>query len=223
MRFRVKICGITRQEDAELAVALGADALGFIFHEKSPRYISPIGAKGIIDTLPDQIAKIGVMVSPFGDSASLSLHGLGLTAVQVHGNHQVVWDQLLPWHQLIPAFQVDQTFNESIFSTYRASCAAFLIDAKKEGQYGGTGLLSDWSKAKAAAKYGRVILAGGLHPENIEDALLAVQPYAIDLNSGLESKPGIKDHQLLEKAFQTIKELRGEDNLHIGPPAFPIS
>jgi phosphoribosylanthranilate isomerase len=200
---RVKICGITNLEDALFAAEAGADALGFVFYTKSPRYIAPDRAREIILRLPPFVAKVGVFVN----DPPLFLPTLGgrkgravkeimahchLDYAQLHGDEppeQVA--ALAP--QAIKVMQVRSAADVERLNAYQA--AAYLLDAYHPTKPGGTGETWDWELAAAAKRYGPVILAGGLTPDNVGDAIERVHPYAVDVSSGVEAAPGIKDHQ----------------------------
>jgi phosphoribosylanthranilate isomerase len=201
--MKVKICGITNREDALLAVDLGADALGFIFVSSSPRYIQPTIAGNIIKELPPFITTVGVFVDPSEEEISSVIQQSGITSVQLHGNES---PQFCTKMQItvIKAFRVDKNFQVSGLSKYEVS--SFLLDTYVEGSLGGTGKTFDWKTAIEAKKIGKIILAGGLHPENIVEAIQVVQPYAVDVNSGVEQAPGRKDREKLVRLFKNIQK-----------------
>ena len=201
--MKVKICGITNREDALLAVDLGADALGFIFVSSSPRYIQPTIASNIIKELPPFITTVGVFVDPSEEEISSVIQQSGITSVQLHGNES---PQFCTKMQItvIKAFRVDKNFQVSGLSKYEVS--SFLLDTYVEGSLGGTGKTFDWKTAIEAKKIGKIILAGGLHPENIVEAIQVVQPYAVDVNSGVEQAPGRKDREKLVRLFKNIQK-----------------
>jgi phosphoribosylanthranilate isomerase len=208
--LRVKICGITRYEDALLACGLGADAYGFIFFEKSPRYISPEKAARIIANMPLQhVAYAGVFANPTISEVDAVLAKVGLTAIQLHGAHDFeLMRKFRERARIICAFNVHPDFDYTILKSYREHCDALLLDGFKKDVFGGTGEAIDWRAAKQAQKYGRMILAGGLNPENVKEAVHTAAPYAIDVNSGVEEKPGMKDYKKLERLFKNLKGFR---------------
>lgn len=208
--LRVKVCGITRLEDAKLACELGTDALGFIFYEKSPRYLSPKKAARISAKLPPQhISYVGVFANPSIVEIENTLAEIGLNAIQLHGEHDFdLIKHFRKMTRIICAFNISPGFNFEILELYRHKIDAFLLDGYKEGKYGGSGELVDWRKAQVAKKYGNVILAGGLNPENIKKAVRIAAPYSVDVNSGVEDRPGIKNHQKLVQLFYNIKDYR---------------
>ena len=202
--IQVKICGITRTQDARLAEKLGAWALGFNFYKKSPRAISPADAWKIRKSLDLTTEAVGVFVNWRPDLIITLVHALQLTAVQMHGDEspkQVTYcEDDLP---VFKAFRVGPRFSMSEFRRFRRA-TAFLLDAAQRGQFGGTGKSFDWSFARQAAKFHRVILAGGLTPENVGEAIRTVRPYAVDVASGVESRPGIKDPGKLRAFFAEV-------------------
>jgi phosphoribosylanthranilate isomerase len=208
MRCRIKICGITRSDDADAAEAAGADAIGFVFHPSSPRYISPEHAGSISRRLGPFIAKIGVFVNTPPETIQAVCRDAFLTGVQLHGEEtpETVRD-IQSFVPVIKAFRVGNGFNPAVLEQYAA--AAFLLDTFVEGtSYGGTGKTFDWNTAGACTQYGRIILAGGITPENIADAIRTVNPWGVDVSSGVERSPGVKDHEKIKEVMQTVfKEL----------------
>jgi len=205
--LRIKICGITRREDALLSAELGADAIGFIFYDKSPRNITWEAAAEITRSLPSHVTKVGVFVNPSLMEVNHYIEKVGLDAVQIHGEHRFAKFRTIPPNRLIYALQVGEAFDLRNLETYQDTCAALLLDSFKNGAYGGTGTTFDWEVAVKAKTYGRIILAGGLTPQNAARAVERVQPYMIDVNSGVEAQPGVKDHQKLRELFTNLKEL----------------
>lgn len=209
---RVKICGITRPEDAALAVELGASALGFNFYRASPRYITPDRAQAIIRAVSPPVMTVGV----FADETSVD-HVLtvardsGVNAIQLHECRFDEASELaghvdgLRWpYPLIRAVTVDDSFEPASLQSLEAG--AFLLDAFHTTLKGGTGRTIDWSKAREATRYGRVILAGGLTPENVAEAIRQVRPFAVDVASGVEVTPGVKDASKLRAFFAAVHE-----------------
>ena len=202
---RVKVCGITTLEDALRAVDLGADALGFIFYQKSPRYIAPPEAAEIIRGLPPFVASVGVFVDCSSGEINSLAAACSLTAVQLHGNEAPeVCDQFRM--KVIKAFRVRDARLPPEIDRYRTD--AILLDTFVEGSPGGTGKTFSWEVAREAKRFGRVILAGGLNCENIRDAIETVRPYAVDVSSGVVIAPGKKDPRRLTEFLRTVKELR---------------
>ena len=201
---RVKICGITNVEDALLACELGADAIGLNFYDKSPRSISPFTASKIIGKLPPFVAPVGVFVNWQAAPVITLVKALGLAAAQLHGDEPPkLVSEIAKKVSVIKALHVGKGSALPPFARYRGA-AAFLLDAPHSGQYGGTGHATDWSLAGTAAKSHRILLAGGLTPENVAEAILAVRPYAVDVTSGVESKPGKKDPAKLRAFFDAV-------------------
>ena len=206
---RVKICGITNIEDARLAVQLGADMLGFNFYEKSPRYISPQQARRLIGDLPKVTENIGVFVNMEGYRIGEVVDLLGLHAVQLHGdetNDFVSHLRTKTDAKIIKAIRVGPGFEVGSVVSHEAD--SILLDAYTKGQYGGTGERFEWSIAADAGKLvPELILAGGLSPDNIAEAVRMARPYAVDVASGVESAPGKKDPAKLEGFITNAKQV----------------
>lgn len=207
---RVKICGITKLEDAKLAAELGADAVGLNFHEQSPRCITPFAAAELIRRLPPFVAAIGVFVN-WAEAPVIALcKALRLSAAQLHGDEspQVVGrvSARLP---VIKALRQGQGSAGPDFSPFRG-VSAFLLDSALSGQYGGSGMTGNWHAARTAAQSHRIILAGGLTPENVGEAIRIVRPYAVDVASGVESRPGKKDPAKLQAFFDEVSRASRE-------------
>lgn len=197
----VKICGITRAEDAAAAVDAGADALGFIFWPDSPRFIEPARARAIVADLPPFVTPVGVFVNQpvehvFGVAATV-----GLGAVQLHGEERPA-DAARLGRPVIKAIPVAPG-NEVDLDAWPAR-VMLLLDVHDPVKRGGTGRTIDWSAAASIAAKRRSILAGGLTPENVGDAVRQVKPFGIDVSSGVERSPGIKDHDRLRALFQCL-------------------
>ena len=212
MRVRVKICGITSWADAKAACDLGAAALGFNFYERSPRAIPPADAWKIIHRLPRGTETVGVFVNWSAEAVLALTEALSLASVQLHGSESAsVVKQCAKRFWVTKAFQVGSDFQLRSLRPYSAA-SAFLFDAAKAGQYGGTGCTANWLIAKRAAKSHRIILAGGLAPENVAAAIRFVRPYAVDVASGVESRPGKKDHGKLRAFFAEVERATQELN-----------
>jgi phosphoribosylanthranilate isomerase len=203
MPIKVKICGITQYDDAKTAVSVGVDALGFIFYKKSPRYIHPLQARDIIKRLPPFVARVGVFVNDNAAEITTIARQTGIDTVQLHGSDLPSICPELPF-TLIKAFSVGADFDVSVLDQYQVN--AFLLDTWSDTLHGGSGRTFDWSIAKSATQYHHnVILAGGLGPTNIAEALETVQPYAVEFNSGVEIKPGIKNPRKMRDAVAVVK------------------
>ncbi len=194
---RVKVCGTTRLKDALLAVECGADAIGFIFYKKSPRYVSAKVAGEICSKLPPFVHRVGVFVNEAADKINRIVDRCGLDAVQLHGDESPAFCKKIKC-RVIKVVRVKDTSSLKEMSRY--SVDAFLLDTYKENQWGGTGNVFDWKLAARAKKYGPVILAGGLNPRNVKEAIQKVRPYGVDVSSGVEQSPGKKDPKKV-KAF----------------------
>jgi phosphoribosylanthranilate isomerase len=202
---RVKVCGITNWADAKLAVDLGADALGFNFYPASPRSISPAAAWEIIRRMPPMVAAVGVFVNwPAGAVIALA-RALRLDTVQLHGDETPeLARSVARAFKIVRAFAVGPKFRLAVLKRYE-SASAFLLDGFRSGLYGGTGATADWQVARAAKRYGRVILAGGIRPENVARAITEVRPFAVDVASGVEARPGKKDHAALRELMRQVE------------------
>ena len=199
----IKICGITRLEDALCAVTCGANAVGFIFHQASPRYIAPERAKAIIAQLPREVAKVGVFVNRETEEVERIVEGCGLDLIQLHGDESPAYCRLFPPERVIKAVSPKSPEEVRALDVYEVR--AFLADARDAGRYGGTGRRTDWNLAASIGKKHPLILAGGLDMRNIEVALDAVSPRAVDINSGCELSPGIKDHDRMRRIIGLIR------------------
>ena len=201
---RVKICGITKLEDAKLAIELGAHALGLNFHPESPRSITPANAAELIDRLSPFVTTVGVFVNWEAEPVVALCRALHLHTAQLHGDETPeVVDAVAEQMQVIKALRVGQGTPAPVYTKYR-SAAGFLIDAAQPGQFGGTGTTANWHLARTIAQSHRVILAGGLSPENVGEAIRVVRPYAVDVASGVESRPGRKDPAKLRALFEAV-------------------
>jgi phosphoribosylanthranilate isomerase len=207
---RVKICGITKSEDAKLAVELGAHAIGLNFYEQSPRCIAPYAASELIRRLPPFVAAVGVFVN-WADAAVIALcKALRLSAAQLHGDESAqVVERVSIRLPVIKALRFGQGSSAPDFSGFRG-VSAFLLDSSVSGQYGGTGATGNWHSARTAAQSHRIILAGGLTPENVGEAIRIVRPYAVDVASGVESRPGKKDPAKLQAFFDEVSRASRE-------------
>ncbi len=199
---RVKICGITRLADAVAAAEAGADAVGFVFHSASPRYIKPENAGVIARALPPFLTTVRVFVDSPPDQVKQTLAAAGLDVAQLHGSESVEYCAMFP--RVIKAMRVKGPEVVDMLKEY-TSVSAFLLDAFHPDALGGTGESFDWKIAAKAAQTHRIILAGGLTPDNIAEAVGQVRPYAVDVASGVEKTPGIKD---LDKVREFIRRAK---------------
>jgi phosphoribosylanthranilate isomerase len=205
MPTRIKICGLTRLEDAQLAADLGAAGLGFNFYPLSPRYIEPAAARAIMRRLPPFVTAVGVFANETDAGQVISqAREAGVTTVQVHGPRFPALDELLAVFALVVAVAVREGFKPEELRKIKPS--AYLLDAFDPDRLGGTGRTFDWKAAREAKQYGPIILAGGLTPENVARAVREVRPFAVDVASGVESAPGIKDAAKLRAFFAAVAE-----------------
>jgi phosphoribosylanthranilate isomerase len=202
---RVKICGVTNAADALAAIDAGANVLGFNFYEKSPRRVSETEAAKIRAQLPSRVKAVGIFVNAPPAEVIAMGKSLKLHAAQLHGDEtpETVAEVAasLPVYK---AFRVEPDFRLETLDEY-PEAEAFLFDAASTGQYGGTGRTTDWDAARRAAQTHRIILAGGLKVENVAAAVRIVRPYGVDVASGVESKPGKKDHVRLREFIQEVR------------------
>lgn len=201
---KVKICGITNPADALAAIEYGADALGFVFYRKSPRYIEPDAAAVIVRELPPIVTTVGVFVDETREEVERIMEIAGLDAAQFHGNEPPEACRIR--RRAIKAIRVKNIKDLEVMHQYEVS--AYLLDTYAPHSPGGTGEVFDWDIALEAKKFGRVILAGGLTPENIGEAAGLVRPYAVDVASGVEAEQGRKDHEKLRLFIERAKGLK---------------
>lgn len=199
----IKICGMTNTDDAMNAAECGADALGFIFYRKSPRYIAPETAREIIENLPQSLCKVGVFVNHDAKGIKEIVEFCGLDLIQLHGDESPEYCRQFPKSKLIKAIAA----KTPRLSEYPVS--AILIDAYDPKLYGGTGEKSDWDLAVKIKENHTLILSGGLNPENIREALKIVSPDAVDINSGVELSPGKKDPEKVKKIIEIVRQTGG--------------
>lgn len=203
----VKICGITNEADGMAAAEAGADALGFMFYEKSPRHVPLKSAVEISGKLPPFVIKVGVFVNAPEEAVLRAVTECGLNIVQFHGDETPEYCARFPV-MTIKAFRMKDADSLKPLGEYQTD--AWLLDAHVRDKPGGTGETFNWDLAVEAQKLGRpIFLAGGLTPENVADAVRRVRPYAVDVSSGVESAPGKKDHQKV-RAFILAAKSAGE-------------
>ena len=200
---KIKICGITNLEDAKAAIDFGADALGFVFFSESPRAISPQKAASIIAKLPSFTATVGVFVDKPMDEIQKIINETGIGVIQLHGDEPP--ESCRIFRRVIKGIRVKSLESLEPLRSYQNLVSAFLLDTYAAHMPGGTGQVFNWDIAVEAKNFGRIILAGGLTPENISDAIRLVTPYAVDVSSGIELVRGIKDHQKMRLFIERAK------------------
>jgi phosphoribosylanthranilate isomerase len=199
----VKICGITRAQDADLAIGLGASALGFVFWPNSPRYVSAESAKAIAATVPANVLKVGVFVDQPVEEVARIMDEVGLDVAQLHGHESPEYCR-----------ELKRTVFKSVAITDNGSTkiddfdadVVLLVDAHDPARFGGTGKTVNWDSAREIAATRRTILAGGLNAANIKLAVRSVRPYGVDVSSGVESSPGVKDPNRLRTFFEALHD-----------------
>ena len=191
---KVKICGITNRDDAQAAVTAGADALGFVMYKKSPRWVEPGVARAIIAALPPFVLPIGVFVNEEAGTVRALMDECGLALAQLHGDEHASYCQQLG-RPVLKALRLKDRGSLLRVAEFqgRAGVRGFLIDAFSDQAYGGTGQKVDWTLAAEVAKTVPILLAGGLTPSNVGEAVRVVHPYWVDVSSGVELSPGKKD------------------------------
>jgi phosphoribosylanthranilate isomerase len=197
----IKVCGITRLTDALHATQQGASALGFVFWPRSPRGVTPERAAEIIRELPSNVMTVGVFVNETVEGIRDVVARSGVTTVQLHGDEPSGFAEALGW-PVLRSVTVDDALDTC--STW-PSGTTFLVDAADRVRRGGTGALVDWARAAEVARRWRVVLAGGLTPENVQEAIATVRPFGVDVSSGVESAPGVKD---LDKVARFVAAAR---------------
>ncbi len=205
---RVKICGITNSGDALLAAELGAHALGFIFYKKSPRSVTPDKARRIIGQLPPFVATVGVFVDEDAAAVREIASLAGVDWVQLHGRESPDYCRSL-WRRVIKGFRVKGEEIYAQLTEYQGAAQAFLLDAYKPGTPGGTGETFNWEIARQVKKCGPIILAGGLNPDNVAEAIRIARPAAVDAASGVEAAPGKKDREKMRAFIEAVKSTGG--------------
>jgi phosphoribosylanthranilate isomerase len=200
---RVKVCGITRAKDAALAVELGAIALGFIFWPHSPRAVSAAQVGEIARGLPPFVSLVGVFVNQPVDEVLATARAAGLTGIQLHGDEDAA-AYAAEGLRLVKAVPVPEAFTADALTAI-PSDVTVLLDAHDPVRRGGTGRTIDWTRAAEAARLRPIILSGGLTPENIRTAVRTVRPYGVDVSSGVESAPGVKDESRLRSLFAALR------------------
>ena len=197
----IKICGITRLADALHAIEHGAGALGFVFWAQSPRYIAPERAAGIIASLPPGVDAVGVFVNESVDGIRAIVAKTGISAIQLHGDEPPDYAAALGW-PVLKAIRVGDA--EDAADAWPAG-TTFLVDAADPIRRGGTGVTVDWQQAAAAARGRRVMLAGGLTPDNVAAAIDTVRPFGVDVSSGVEDAPGVKNQDKVARFLASAR------------------
>jgi phosphoribosylanthranilate isomerase len=211
--MEIKICGITNLEDAVYACMYGADAVGFIFYEPSPRYISPEKAKGIIDKLAHDMTVVGVFVNEDSHVVKSIVEFCGLDLIQLHGDESPEYCVQFPGTTLIKAFSPRS--EEDLSSVKNYPVKAILIDSRDSGLYGGTGKKSKWELAARLREKHALVLAGGLNADNILTAMNTVMPHAVDVNSGVEISPRKKDPQKMKHLIDLVHMFESDSPMMI--------
>ncbi len=206
---RWKVCGITRVQDALAAVEAGADAIGFVFHPPSPRYVCAEEAAEIARALPRRTWRVGVFVDHDPRRINGMIERVGLDFVQLSGDEPPATAAALARH----AFKALRlgggvTPTAALAQAQRYPECTLLVDAGVDGRYGGTGTVANWAAAAALARRYRLLLAGGLRPDNLAEAIRRVRPWGVDVSSGVESAPGRKDPALLRAFGRALEEFR---------------
>jgi phosphoribosylanthranilate isomerase len=204
--IKVKVCGITNAADARAAVEAGADALGFIFYDKSPRYIVPAVAASIIAELPPLVTPVGVFVNEGLAAVRSVMEACGLAMAQLHGDENASYCRELS-RPAMKALRLKDRGSLLALAEYqgRGGVRGFVLDTFSELAYGGTGRTIDWGLAAEVAKSTTILLAGGLTPENVTEAIRTVRPYGVDVSSGVEAAPGKKDHAKIRAFVEAVR------------------
>lgn len=209
MPLRWKVCGITCEQDAALAVDAGADAVGFVFYPPSPRHVELEQAASIAVTLPAETWRFGVFVDRSAAEMADAVEAVGLDFLQLSGDEDPAIVPTLPRHAF-KALRLDPEAGPGIAfaAADRYPECTLLVDTAVAGEYGGTGQPANWAAARALASRHRLMLAGGLRPDNVAAAVVAVQPWAVDVSSGIEASPGRKDPDKLRAFARSLEPFR---------------
>jgi len=206
---QIKICGITTEKDAAFVAGCGADAVGFIFHPKSPRYVTPEAVKQIIKKLPTDITTVGVFVDLNPLQVKDIVAFCGLDMVQLHGAESPAYCGRFPSSQVIKACALTEEADVEHLGAYPVR--AILVDAYDPVRHGGTGERANWALAAKVKETHPLILAGGLSLANIQEAIEHCSPHAVDVNSGVEHSPGRKDHHKVKEIIDLVGKVGGEN------------
>lgn len=207
---RIKVCGITQEKDALKAVQYGAWAIGFIFYKKSPRYISPFKAKKIIDALPPFVTPVGVFVNHNLGAMRDIIQHTGIRVAQLHGDEDHHFcHRLNRYHvKVIKVFRMIDQIDPEILKPYKVD--AFLFDRSDDNQFGGTGKTIEWKSLLPLKSMATpIILSGGLNSQNVIEPVNGLKPYAVDVNSGVEESPGVKDPKKMKDFIQIVNYITG--------------
>jgi phosphoribosylanthranilate isomerase len=201
---KVKICGLTNLEDTLKAIELGADAIGFNFYPDSPRFVMPEVVEKILEEVPESVVKVGVFVNEGDATVREVTQELSLDFLQFHGDETPYYCEQFatPYWKV---FRLKDEKSLNLMEHY--DCEYYLIDTYDPNLLGGTGKVGRWDLAKQAKTVGKIFLAGGLNPDNIEEAIAQVHPEGVDVASGVESDPGKKDHKKMEDFLLKVKNL----------------
>jgi len=201
-QVKVKVCGMTSLKDALVAVEVGADAVGFIFYKKSPRSVTMKTVREIVLELPPFVDTVGVFVDETAEQVNKIADYCNLDIIQLHGDESPTYCKKIR-RKVIKAFRIKDMQSVKKISNFQVS--GFLLDTFSEKLHGGTGKVFDWNLALPAKKFGPVIMAGGLTPNNVQQAVRQIRPYGVDVCSGVESEPGIKDHKKVRAFLNNAK------------------
>ena len=201
-QVKVKVCGMTNLKDTLVAVEEGADAVGFIFYKKSPRSVTMKLVREIVLELPPFIDTVGVFVDETAEQINKIADYCNLDMVQLHGDESPTFCKRMR-RRVIKGFRVKDM--ESVKKLSKFQVSGFILDTFSESLHGGTGKVFDWNLALPAKKFGPVIMAGGLTPNNVQQAVRQIRPYGVDVCSGVESEPGIKDHKKVRAFLNNAK------------------
>jgi phosphoribosylanthranilate isomerase len=216
--IRIKICGITNLADAKAATDAGANSLGFNFYEKSLRRVVTADAAQIRSKLPKDVEAVGVFVNAKPADINSLRAFVRFDSAQLHGDETPdIVSRVAKSLPVIKAFRVDSSFSMGLFDQF-PDAFAFLLDGSRAGQYGGSGQTTDWDFARRAATNRRIILSGGLKVENVAEAIRIVNPYGVDVASGLETKPGKKDHVRLREFIDEVRRAEQQREQQLEPP-----
>ena len=201
----IKICGLRRAEDVSAAVDADADAIGFNFWTGTKRYIDPLDAAKIIKDLPPAVLPVGVFVDSAPGHILEVAAATGIRAVQLHGEENPEILSALDGFKTIKAIKISERLEPAKLEAFRKA-DIILLDRAVNGMVGGTGVTFDWALAAEAQKYATILLAGGLNPENVAEAIRRVQPWGVDVASGVENEPGVKDPARIREFIRNARE-----------------